>query len=294
MKPYYKTKFGQAYLTAIEDFNKWIPSSKLSDKVDLILTSPPYPLVSPKAYGNKVGQEYLDWILEVFEGCLPLLKDSGSLVVEIGNAWTKGEPTMSTLPIETLLAIKTELNLNLCQMLIWENPNKLPGPATWVNKKRIRVKDSFTHIWWFSKNTDPKADNRNVLKPYSKAMENLLEKQKYNMGRRPSGHLIGEGFLAANDGSIPGSVLVVPNSKEQSEYRDWCKENGLSQHPARMPIEVAEFFIKLLTTEGDTVFDPFGGSNSWAEPQKTSKGNGSSQRSLKSTSLVPKAGFQSH
>ena len=31
-------------------------------------------------------------------------------------------------------------------------------------------------------------------------------------------------------------------------------------HPARMPIGLADFFIKFLTTPGDLVFDPFGGS----------------------------------
>ncbi|MEZ4980507.1 MAG: site-specific DNA-methyltransferase [Saprospiraceae bacterium] len=32
-------------------------------------------------------------------------------------------------------------------------------------------------------------------------------------------------------------------------------------HPARMPEEILEFFIKLLTEEGDTILDPFSGSN---------------------------------
>ena len=32
-------------------------------------------------------------------------------------------------------------------------------------------------------------------------------------------------------------------------------------HPARMPTELAEFFIRFLTDKNDLVFDPFGGSN---------------------------------
>ena len=32
-------------------------------------------------------------------------------------------------------------------------------------------------------------------------------------------------------------------------------------HPARMPLELASFFIEFLTDEGDLVLDPFGGSN---------------------------------
>ncbi len=258
----YSTEFGTAYNSSIERFIKSPLSLELSSKVDLILTSPPYPLLSPKAYGNLSGGEYLDWLVDVMGGLLPLLKESGSLVVEIGNTWERGKPTMSTLPIETLLAIKSRLGLEVCQMFIWENPNKLPGPAVWVKKDRVRVKDSFTHIWWFSKTPNPNADNRKVLKPYSKSMERLIERQSYNTGLRPSGHKIGEGFLKSqSSGSIPGSVLVIPNSKESPQYRAWCRENGLPQHPARMPSDLAKFFIEFLTEPGDLVFDPFGGSN---------------------------------
>ena len=40
-----------------------------------------------------------------------------------------------------------------------------------------------------------------------------------------------------------------------------CKKRGFTPHPARMPLELASFFIDFLTDEGDIVFDPFGGSN---------------------------------
>jgi DNA modification methylase len=268
----YKTRLGKAFNSSIEDFVLSDEAISLAGGVDLILTSPPYPLLSPKAYGNLSGEEYLRWIVSVIESLLPHLNQHGSLVVEIGNTWERGQPTMSTLPLETLLAIKNSLNLEVCQMFIWENPNKLPGPAIWVNKDRVRVKDSFTHLWWFSKSPNPKANNRNVLKPYSKSMEKLLERQSYNKGIRPSGHKIGDGFLKSEStGAIPGSVLIIPNSKESSEYRDWCKKNGYPQHPARMPSELAKFFIEFLTEPGDLVFDPFGGSNTTGSTAETLK-----------------------
>jgi site-specific DNA-methyltransferase (cytosine-N4-specific) len=230
-------------------------------KVDLILTSPPYPLVSPKAYGNRIGEDYKAWLVQVIGDLLPLLKERGSLVVEIGNAWDKGLPTMSTLPLETLIEIKNQLGLKVCQQFIWNNSNKLPGPASWVNIKRIRVKDSFTHVWWFSKTEFPIADNSGVLEPYKDGMVKLLKRQSYNTGIRPSGHTIGDGFLKANKGSIPSSVLTFGNSGESSEYREWCKSNDIPQHPARMPEKIAEFFIKFLTNKDSLIFDPFAGSN---------------------------------
>ena len=261
MKPAYTTAMGQAFNTSIENFIKSENFEKLKGKVDLILTSPPYPLLSPKAYGNKVGEEYKDWLCEIIESLKVLLKPKGSIVIEIGNAWDRGVPTMSTLPLETLIEIKTKLNLHVCQQFIWNNPNKLPGPASWVNIKRIRVKDSYTHIWWYSNTPEPYANNRNVLSPYSDRMKELLSRQSYNQGARPSGHVVGPGFLKSNAGAIPSSVLNISNTPETSEYREWCKAKGHTRHPARMPEKLAEFFVSFLTKNGSLVLDPFGGSN---------------------------------
>ncbi len=261
IKASYRTKNGFAYNCSIEDF---IGSNQFNDlvgKVDLILTSPPYPLVSPKAYGNRVGEDYKNWLSGIMKDLQRLLKPKGSLVVEIGNAWDKGVPTMSTLPLETLIQIKNEAELQVCQQFIWNNPNKLPGPATWVNIKRLRVKDAYTHVWWYSKTSDPKADNTKILTPYKDGMKKLLERQDYNRGMRPSGHSIGDGFLRENKGSIPSNVLTFPNSLETKEYRAWCKKQGVSQHPARMPEKLVEFFIKFLTQKNALILDPFGGSN---------------------------------
>lgn len=261
MRIAYSTPFGRAFNCSIEDFILSPQFDELRGTVDLIVTSPPYPLVSPKAYGNRVGEDYKTWLSQVFVDLLPLLKPRGSLVVEIGNAWDKGAPTMSTLPLETLLNIRRETGLFLCQQFIWSNPNKLPGPATWVNVKRIRVKDSFTNIWWYSLTDNPMANNTRVLTPYKDGMKKLLARQTYNQGNRPSGHNIGDGFLTKNRGSIPSNVLTFPNTMESSAYRDWCKQHNVPQHPARMPEKLAEFFIKFLTNKGSLVMDPFGGSN---------------------------------
>lgn len=275
----YQTELGKFYNASIEEFNSSEEASKLEGNVNLIFTSPPFPLASPKKYGNKIGEDYLNWIVDVVRGLIPLLAEDGSLVMEIGNAWDKGAPTMSTLPLRTLLAIEEQTNLHLCQQFIWENSARLPGPATWVNKERIRLKDSHTHLWWFSPSERPKADNRNVLTEYSPAMKRLIKTGKYNPGVRPSEHVIGEEtFKTDNKGAIHSSTIVAPfeareieqifhstlimgNTATDPAYRKWCQEMNLGLHPARMPIRLAEFFIKFLTDEGDLVLDPFGGSN---------------------------------
>jgi DNA modification methylase len=135
------------------------------------------------------------------------------------------------------------------------------------------VKDAFTRIWWLSKTPYPKADNRRVLVPYSKSMEDLLKKQRYNAGTRPSEHKISEtSFLKNNGGAIPSNVFVPPsfepenllvgyNTTNTDSYSTYCRARGLTPHPARMPSSIADFFINLCTDPGDLVLDPFGGSN---------------------------------
>jgi site-specific DNA-methyltransferase (cytosine-N4-specific) len=233
-----------------------------SGKIQLIFTSPPFPLNRAKKYGNLLGEEYKQWLCEIGNSLKYLLTDDGSIVIEIGNAWNQGEPTFSTLPIETLLEFKNKCNLYLCQEFIYYNPTRLPGPIQWVNKERVRVKDSFTRLWWLSNTPFPYANNANVLEEYSKQMNKLLATGKYNSGRRPSEHKISEtAFSINNGGSIPSNVIIAPNTDSNTKYLRKCKEDGVPIHPARMPMQLPEFFIKMLTKPQDIVLDCFAGSN---------------------------------
>jgi DNA modification methylase len=230
--------------------------------VDLIFTSPPFPLNRKKKYGNFKGDAYIEWLSGFADIFRKLLKPRGSIVIELGNAWEPGKPSMSTLALKALLALLDRGNFTLCQQLIWYNPARLPTPAQWVNVERIRLKDAYTHLWWMSKTDRPLADNRQVLTEYSKDMKGLLEKQRYNSGRRPSQHKIGaKSFLKNNRGAIPSNVITMANTHSNSEYQAYCREYDLQPHPARMPSGLAEFFIKFLTRPDMLVLDPFGGSN---------------------------------
>ena len=256
----FQTHQGRLFNCTIEEYID-SESSSMAGSVNLIFTSPPFPLINDKEYGNKQGQDYLQWLVTVFTDLSKMLTEDGSLVVEIGNAWNPSEPSMSLWTIKTLIAIAERCNLILCQQFIWENPNRLPGPAAWVTKNRLRLKDSHTHVWWFSKSPQPKVFQQNVLKPYSPAMDRLLKRGTYNHGSRPSEHVIGEkSFLQDHSGSIPGSTFVLGNAQNSKQYVEWCNERRVCIHPARMPQKLASFFIEFLTKPGDTVFDPFSGS----------------------------------
>ena len=66
-------------------------------KVQMIFTSPPFPLNRKKKYGNFQGEAYSKWLASFAPIFRDLLKKDGSIVMEMGNAWEPGKPVMSTL-----------------------------------------------------------------------------------------------------------------------------------------------------------------------------------------------------
>jgi len=258
-KPYYETEYGITYLG---DSKELFSNKSLEGKVDLIMTSPPFALQRKKEYGNVDATEYVEWFKEF--ACIfhTILKQKGSLVIHIGGSWTRGQPTKNLYQYELLLELCKIPNFKfyLAQEFFWYNPAKLPTPAEWVTVRRERVKDAVDFMWRLSKDPHPKASNKNVLRPYSESME-LLLKNGYKAKLRPSGHQISTKFNKRHKGAIPPNLLQFSHTESNSRYLRMCRETGIKPHPARYPAGLPEFFIKMLTDEGNLVIDPFTGSN---------------------------------
>lgn len=270
-KPFYTTQYGASYLG-----NSLELIYELENKsVDLIVTSPPFALLRKKEYGNEKQEEYVKWLGDFAAKALPKLKDTGSLVIDLGGAYQKGEPIRSLYNFKVLIYFCEILGYNLAEEFYWFNPSKLPSPIEWVNKRKIRVKDSVNTVWWFSKTPFPKSDVTKVLAPYSDRMKKLIENPEkfYTPKRRPSGHEISSSFGNDNGGAIPSNLLQISNSESNGRYLALCKELNIKAHPARFPYKLPEFFIKMLTDEGDTVIDIFGGSCTTGEVCEALKRN---------------------
>jgi DNA modification methylase len=258
-RPYFQTHLGAAYLGDAETLLAGLPDRC----VNLIMTSPPYALHFKKEYGNANQNEYVKWFLGFAHEFRRILTDDGSLVMDIGGAWTPRRPTRSLYHFEVLIALCREFAFHLAQEFFWYNPAKLPSPAEWVTVRKIRVKDAVNCIWWLSKTANPKADNRRVLVEYSPDMLRLL-KRGYRPKVRPSGHVITHKF-ADKGGAIPPNILIFGNNDANGAYMSKCQEAGIKPHPARFPIQLPTFFIRYLTDPGDLVLDPFAGSNTAGE-----------------------------
>ncbi|MFH0808935.1 MAG: site-specific DNA-methyltransferase [Pseudomonadota bacterium] len=255
-KPTYHTHAGAAYIGDAKDLLRLVPS----ESINLILTSPPFALTRKKEYGNKDAEEYVEWFLQFAYEFKRVLTPDGSLVIDLGGAYLPGLPVRSIYQYELLIRLVKEVRFYLAQEFFHYNKSRLPAPAEWVNVRRIRVKDSVNTVWWLSPTPHPKADNRKVLKPYSKSMEHLLV-NGYRAKLRPSGHDISDKFMRNNNGAIPSNVLELSNTESNSNYLRKCRETNIKPHPARFPQAFPEFFISFLTEPDDVVLDPFAGSN---------------------------------
>jgi len=230
--------------------------------VGLIVTSPPFPLTfqKKKPYEGIGIERYVDWFLEFANEFRRVLRDDGSLVIDIGGVWNRGTPTRSLYQYHLLLGLCEKVGFHFAQDFYWYNPAALPAPAEWVNVRRIRAKSAVNLIWWLSRTPWPKANNRNVLRTYSPDMVRLLERG-YRAKRRPSGHSITKKFLKDQGGAIPPNLLEFGNNDSNGAYMRNCQAAGLPVHPARFPRSLPDFFVRLCTEAGDLVFDPFAGSN---------------------------------
>jgi DNA modification methylase len=259
----YRTELGRLLVGRAEE----ALGGLAADSVDLVVTSPPFALLRQKSYGNLDQSEYVDWLVSFGPLVRRVLKDSGSFVIDLGGAYQRGKPVRSLYNFRVLIRLCEECGFHLAEEFFWHNPAKLPSPIEWVNKRKIRAKDSVDTVWWLSKSENPKADVSKVLTPYSRRMKKLLEAPEkfYKPKDRPSGHDISAAFGKDNGGAIPANLLQYPNTESNSIYIRLCKEFRFDPHPARFPKALPSFFIGFLTDPNDLVIDIFCGSNTTGE-----------------------------
>jgi DNA modification methylase len=241
--PLYTTDWGEAYVGNALELLALLPR----ESVDLVLTSPPFALARPKTYGNVEEEAYADWFLPFAAEVYRVLKARGSFVLELGWAYQPGRPVRSLYNIRTVVRLCRELNFVFVQEFSWYNPSKLPSPIEWVCKRRIRVKDSVSPLFWLAKGEEPKADWTGVRSPGSQS-------RRARRVQLPPGDLDVEEDLV--------NLLTIANTCSTSRYLRYCRQLGLDAHPARFPALLPQFFMEGLTAPGDLVLDFMAGSNS--------------------------------
>jgi site-specific DNA-methyltransferase (adenine-specific) len=218
--------------------------TQLEGKIDLIVTSPPYADARKKHYDSVHPNNYVEWFLSFHEPMFKALKPSGSLVINIKDKVVDGVrhryvwQTMEALSEKGWCAIDD---------YIWQKPNPMPG--FWPT----RLSDAWEYCFHLAKDKRPYFNHDAVRKPIgdwvSSRLKNLSETDlsRHNsandsgFGRDLSKWVNKETVLPSN--VIPAALVG--------------RNKG---HPAVFPIELPEFFIKLLCPPDGLVLDPFAGS----------------------------------
>ena len=258
----FETERGQVLWGQAEDATAVIEPGT----VDLLYTSPPYPLLKPKEYGNLQTAEWLDWMSGLAQGWKTLLGDQGSLVLNLGSVGMKNSPAQDPYIERFTLRLIDELGYHLIDRMALRNPSKPPVPRLWVAVRRVRLKGSLESVLWFSPSATPKADNRRVLQPYkASTVRNRKQAETASWGRgrqtRAGGGMqISEKIYQDNGGAIPDVLFDAAPEGPNSLWRRACKMAGCNQHPAISPRKPIETMIGLTTEPGDLVYDSFGGS----------------------------------
>lgn len=256
----FSTDLGIAVISSCENF-----FSKISEPIHLIVTSPPYPLAQPRAYGNVEEGRYVDWLCKVLEPVVRNLVQGGSICLNVGNdVFMSKSPARSLYRERLVLALHARLGLYKMDEIIWTSP-KPPGPVAWASKKRVQLNTTYEPVYWMTNDPDSvRSDNRRVLEPHS---ERHLQFVRSGGIKADNVHSDGAyrkrvgAYSSETKGKIPRNVLDFARSAEDRDaaYRRYCAERGLATHGASMPVRLAKFLIEFLTEKGDLVVDCMAG-----------------------------------
>lgn len=234
--------------------------------IDLLFTSPPYPnALKGYANGELSEDDWVAFMLDLINGYQPKMNPNGSMMINIAETYAPGQPYKLEHISKLRVRLATETRFKVLDTLFWNNTSRLPSPFSWVASRRIRLKPSAETILWISENPFAKADNRAILTPYKRQPGTYeTAKETAREIQHPSGHWISaKGFNRDNGGAIPGTVFDIGATNSDKDYRAYAaavRDENLPQHPAIMPIGLAEKCISFTTDPGDLVVDPMGGS----------------------------------
>lgn len=256
----FSTRLGLALWASASDV-----FSHLGEPIHLCLTSPPYPLATPRAYGNVSQSEWVDWLCKQLEPIVRNLAPGGSIVLNVSNdIFIPGTPARSTYQERMVIALEDRFGLYKMDMRPWVNPSKPPGPIQWASKQRIHLNTGYEPIYWFAR--DPLlvgADNRRVLQPHTEKHLKLIRQggeRRQRVNSDGAYRLYNGSYGNETPGRIPRNVIVSGSRcADQRAAREHARQHGLAEHGATMPLRVARQIVEHIAAPGQLMVDPFAG-----------------------------------
>ena len=215
-----------------------------AESVDSIVTSPPYAMQRKTTYGGIPEAEYPAWTVRWMNEARRVLKPDGSVIINI-RPHIKGG-VISDYVLRTRLALRDDGWAEL-EELIWHKKGGAPLGST------RRPRRSWESLLWYGKHGGA----------YSapKAAGPMTTMVGLTPGGRGRGDYVGDKH---RNGNVPPPEPVAARVSDVATLSTRLNEksNGLNDHPAPFPWQLAEWCGKLITPPGGTILDPFNGSAS--------------------------------
>lgn len=234
------TDLGALYVGDSLDALRELPDAD----VDLVVTSPPYDR-QPK-YGN--GERYeTDWyrgtFLKITQEIHRILAPHGSFVLNYRSKRHGKE--RGTFQYELVFLLR-EQGFLFAEDFVWGKPSPPPG------RFNNFLKDAVEYCFQFTKTDSWQFFPTQCLAPARWDRRDVERRKRlthnYERKNAPSGQ--GRKRVQAGPELVRPSTLLTFEPEFQPNP---------TRHPARFPVAIPDFFLRLLTKPGDLVVDPFAG-----------------------------------
>ncbi|HUX23441.1 MAG TPA: site-specific DNA-methyltransferase [Burkholderiales bacterium] len=221
--------------------------------VQSIITSPPYFGLRDYGIAGQIGLErtseaYLQALVEVFREARRVLRDDGTLWLNLGDSYS-ADKQLQGMPWRVALALKAD-GWYLRQDIIWHKPNPVPESV------KDRCTKAHEYIFLLSKSKWYFYDADAIRQPYA-------EKTKTTWGCEFKGRDDGTGLVAA--GNMASDIAMhKPHPKGANRRSVWtiAPTRHAAAHFATFPVELVEPCVLAGALAGGLVLDPFAGAGS--------------------------------
>jgi site-specific DNA-methyltransferase (adenine-specific) len=240
LKPAFRTERGALFIGDCLPILRSLPDNS----VDLVVTSPPYDGQSKYGNGERYQRDwYAGFFLDVTAEVLKKLKPHGSFVLNYRSKRHGDE--RGVLQYELVFWLRKQGFL-FCEDFVWGKPSPPPG------RFNRFLKDAVEYCFQFAKT--PK---------WQFFPEHCLAPARWDAKDRERRKRLAHNYVRVNEPSGQGRkrVQAGPDMVRPSTLIHLEPEfsPNPTSHPARFPLALPSFFIRLLTKPGQVVLDPFGG-----------------------------------
>ena len=230
----------ELYVGDCIDVLKTLPAGS----VDSVVTSPPYAMQRASTYGGIPEKDYPEWTVAWMQEVWRVLKDDGSVIINISPHNRGGN--LADYVLRTRLALR-DFGWVEPDELVWYKPN------AWPTGRPDRPRRAWEHLLWFGKGPQAYAD------PYAAG-------ERYKPNSQGNGMFRTSSPAKRNDWKHRGGSNGVTDLKAKARVTNvatFAKAGKTGyDHPAPFPWQLAEWCGKLITPPGGTILDPFTGSSS--------------------------------